>query len=109
LKITKRILGLAAAGLAAVVTAVYAAEHVVGQKNKDFTQKSLRIKVGDSVDFRNDDAFFHNVFSLSDAKTFDLGSYPQGQSRKVTFDKAGVVDVECSIHPNMKMTIEVAK
>jgi len=64
--------------------------------------------VGDSINFRNEDPYFHNVFSLSDAKTFDLGSYPQGQSKKVTFDKPGTVEVECAIHPNMKLVVEVS-
>jgi plastocyanin len=44
---------------------------------------------------------------LSDAKLFDLGSYPQGQSKPVTFDKPGTVEVECAIHPQMKITVEV--
>ena len=86
-----------------------AAEHVVSQKGKEFAPKSLKIKVGDSVDFRIDDPFAHNVFSLSDIKSFDLGSYAQGQSRKVIFDKAGKVEVECSIHPNMRLVVEVAQ
>jgi plastocyanin len=90
-------------------THAHAADHVVSQKNKEFSTKSITIKAGDSVDFRNDDPFFHNVFSLSDSKSFDLGSYPQGQSRKVTFDKPGTVEVECSIHPNMKMNVEVQR
>ena len=85
-----------------------AADHVVSQKNKEFALKALKIKVGDSIDFRNEDPFAHNVFSLSDAKAFDLGSYAQGQSRKVLFDKAGKVEVECSIHPNMRLVVEVA-
>ena len=38
---------------------------------------------------------------------FDLGSYPQGEGREVTFDQAGVVEVECAIHPSMKLTIDV--
>ncbi len=82
---------------------------VVDQKDKSFSQSQLKIKVGDSVKFTNSDPFFHNVFSLSDAKTFDLGSYPQGQSRVVKFDKAGEVDVECAIHPSMKLKIIVTK
>ena len=90
------------------LTPAWSAEHTVSQKNKEFATKSLQVKVGDSVDFRNDDTFAHNVFSLSDVKSFDLGSYPQGQSRKVTFEKAGKVEVECSIHPNMRLAIEVA-
>lgn len=84
-------------------------EYVISQKDKAFTTKHLRIKVGDTVNFTNQDPFFHNVFSLSDAKTFDLGSYPKGQGRKVTFDEPGVVEVECALHPQMKMTLEVAK
>jgi plastocyanin len=86
-----------------------AQEQTVGQKNKAFTVQKLKVKVGDSVGFRNDDPYFHNIFSLSPAQSFDLGSYPQGQTRKVTFNKEGKIDVECAIHPQMKMVIEVAK
>lgn len=81
----------------------------VTQKNKQFSIKSLKIKVGDSVSFKNEDPFVHNIFSLSDTKSFDLGSYPQGQSKTVTFDKPGTVEVECAIHPDMKLTITVEK
>lgn len=85
----------------------HAAEIEVAQKSKAFSQKVVKVKVGDTVSFKNEDPFFHNIFSLSNTKTFDLGSYPQGQSKKVTFDKPGVVEVECAIHPEMKMTVEV--
>lgn len=99
-----------AAVLAVLLSALaWAAEHVVGQKNRAFSVNSLKVKVGDSVSFRNDDPFFHNIFSLSEVQSFDLGSYSQGQSRKVTFEKPGRVDVECAIHPEMKMVIEVSK
>jgi plastocyanin len=86
--------------------------YVVEQKNKTFLYKgtkaiTLKIKVGATIEFKNSDPYYHNVFSLSDAKLFDLGSYPQGQSRLVTFDKPGTVEVECAIHPQMKMTVEV--
>jgi plastocyanin len=87
----------------------HTAEFEIGQKGKKFSQKELTVKVGDTVSFKNDDPFFHNIFSLSDTKTFDLGSFPQGQSKKVIFDKAGTVEVECAIHPEMKVTIEVKK
>jgi plastocyanin len=89
--------------------AVQAEEHIVAQKDRAFTAKTLRIKVGDSVGFRNDDVYFHNVFSLSPVQSFDLGSYPKGQTRKVTFNKEGKVEIECAIHPEMKMVIEVVK
>jgi plastocyanin len=86
-----------------------AAEYEVTQRDKTFGVERIKVKVGDTINFLNDDPFFHNVFSLSEAKTFDLGSYPKGQGRKVTFDEPGRVYVECAIHPTMKMTVEVAK
>ena len=55
----------------------------------------------------NDDPFFHNVFSLSSAATFDLRRYPRGQSRAQTFPKAGIVKVYCNIHSHMSATILV--
>ena len=87
--------------------AAIAETYEVGQKDKKFTQDELSIKVGDTVKFTNNDPFFHNVFSLSDAEMFDLGSYPQGESRDVKFTTPGEVEVECAIHPEMRMTIKV--
>ena len=97
------------AALAALAAPAYSAEHTVGQKNNAFTVSSLKAKVGDEVSFKNEDAVSHNVFSLSDAASFDLGSYGQGQSKKVKLDKPGKIEVECAIHPSMKMTIEASK
>lgn len=98
-------------GCALLITApmqsTLAAEHEVGQKNKAFTVKKLEIKKGDVVSFPNHDPFFHNVFSLSELKTFDLGSYKKGETKKITFDEAGTVEIECAIHPKMQMVIEV--
>jgi plastocyanin len=95
--------------LLAVALNATAAEYQVGQKDKQFSESHLKIKVGDTVNFLNFDPFFHNVFSLSDVKTFDLGSYPQGQGRQVTFNSPGIVEVECAIHSQMKLVIEVTK
>lgn len=94
--------------LAGVPLVVTAKEHVVSQKNKSFSSQTLSIKVGDKVAFRNDDAFAHNVFSLSEPSSFDLGTYPQGQSKSVAFDKPGKFEIECAIHPEMKLVISVA-
>ena len=103
-------LSLAAAILlGGALSQALAAEHVVVQKSKAFSIKKLSVKVGDSVKFQNDDPFSHNVFSLSDAKSFDLGSYGQGASKSIVFDKAGTVEVECAVHPDMKLVVEVAK
>ena len=95
--------------LLTLTTSVHAETLTVLQQDKQFSPATLKIKVGDSVNFKNEDDFYHNVFSLSDAKNFDLGSFPKGQFKTVVFDKAGKVEVECSIHPDMRMVIEVTK
>lgn len=105
----RRSLIVTALVVSATVALAAGSEHVVGQKNKAFSTRTLKIKVGDTVTFRNDDPFFHNIFSLSEVQSFDLGSYPQGQSRKATFGKPGTIEVECAIHPEMKMLIQVEK
>ena len=80
---------------------------VVAQKNKAFSTATLTIHIGDKVTFRNDDAFVHNIFSLTDAMPFDLGTAPQGQAKSVAFTKVGKFEIECAIHPEMKLQIVV--
>ena len=106
---TSRHLTLATLGLASLLATApaWSGEHVVSQKNKAFSVKKMTIKVGDSVKFVNDDSFAHNVFSLSAAKSFDLGSFGNGGAKSVTFDKAGKVEVECAVHPDMRLDVEV--
>lgn len=88
---------------------IEAKEFTVDQKDKAFSLTNLTIKVGDSVVFRNSDPFFHNIYSLSPTKIFDLGSYKQGESKNVVFDKPGDVEINCAIHPNMKLKVKVEK
>ena len=77
------------------------------QRHEQFVPHVLAITVGTTVDFPNNDRTFHNVFSLSPVKSFDLGRYPVGQSRAVPFDKAGIVPVFCDIHSHMSAYILV--
>ena len=91
---------------------INAAEFTIEQQEKQFIKdgkliEKMTVSVGDTIHFKNQDPWFHNVFSLSDIKTFDLGSYPKGESKAVVFDKAGMAEVECAIHPQMFMEIEV--
>lgn len=81
---------------------------VLEQENRRFVQETVVIPVGSSVLFPNRDKIFHNVFSLSKAKAFDLGNYPKGSSRTVVFNEPGVVFVNCHLHPNMVATVVVA-
>ena len=102
------VVALAALAVAFAVPA-QAGDHAVAQVNKTFTVPVVKAKVGDTVTFKNDDTFAHNVFSLSDTQNFDLGSYKKGETRQLTLTKPGTIDVECAIHPEMKMKIEVSK
>lgn len=77
------------------------------QKERRFTTDVLVIPAGSTVSFPNLDPIFHNVFSLSKAKSFDLGYYPKDQSRTVTFPEPGIVFVNCHLHPNMSASIVV--
>jgi hypothetical protein len=71
------------------------------QKNKIFMPHLLVVPTGTSVQFPNEDPFFHNVFSLFNGKRFDLGLYEPGTSRSVRFDREGVSYIFCNIHPEM--------
>ena len=77
------------------------------QQNRRFSPDLVVIPAGASVSFPNFDPIFHNVFSLSKVKSFDLGNYSKGQTRMVTFPKPGIVAVYCHLHPNMTGTIIV--
>jgi plastocyanin len=100
---------IAAAAAGALAAPAFAAEHLVTQKDGAFSVSTLSAKSGDEVVFKNDDKVFHNVFSLSKILAFDLGAYGSGQSRKVKLDQPGKILVECAIHPNMSMVIDVSK
>jgi plastocyanin len=74
---------------------------VLDQRKLTFTPHILAVRVGTSVEMPNNDRVFHNVFSFKDGKKFDLGLYPVGQSKLVTFDRPGVSRIFCNIHPSM--------
>jgi plastocyanin len=79
----------------------------IRQRDESFIPRVVAVPVGSTVDFPNDDPIYHNVFSLSSAKNFNLGRYPQGKSKSVTFDKPGLVRVFCDIHSHMSATVVV--
>jgi plastocyanin len=74
---------------------------VVSQRNKTFVPHVLAVPVGTTVDFRNDDAIYHNVFSLTKPNQFDTGLYKQGGSYQETFKRPGPVQLLCNIHSSM--------
>ena len=74
---------------------------VLDQRNMSFSPHVLAVRVGTTVEFPNRDRVFHNVFSFHDGKRFDLGMYPVGTTRNVTFGQPGLSRIFCNIHPNM--------
>lgn len=93
--------------MAAVPQTYAGEEHLVTQKDLTFRPSIKVVKPGDSVKFKNIDNVVHNIVSLTDEFNFDLGEFKPGMTKTVRFKQNGVVDVECTIHPEMKMTIFV--
>jgi plastocyanin len=79
----------------------------ISQRDESFVPRVIAIPRGSSVEFPNFDPYFHNVFSLSRALTFDLGRFRKGEKRERVFPHAGVVKVYCHIHSEMAATIMV--
>jgi plastocyanin len=77
------------------------------QRDEMFVPHVLAIVAGTTVDFPNNDQTYHNVFSLSKTKSFDLGRYAVGRSKAVRFDRPGIVRVFCEIHSHMSAFILV--
>jgi len=80
---------------------------VMDQRNETFVPHLIAITTGSTVDFPNSDHIYHNVFSLSKVKSFDLGRYAAGRSKSVLFDRPGIVRVFCDIHSHMNAFILV--
>lgn len=83
------------------------AQFNVRQKDKKFVPRIAAIPAGTKVNFPNEDTILHNVFAEYNAKKFDLGLFPKGRSKEVTFDKPGLVAVLCNIHPEMNCYLMV--
>jgi plastocyanin len=94
-------------GVPGAADAVAARKARIEQKDLRFTPDLTVITVGSTVEFPNHDKIFHNVFSVSAPAKFDLGLYKSGTTKSVTFQRPGVVDVYCNIHPEMVAKIKV--
>lgn len=84
-------------------------EVVIDQKQLTFVPHVLPIVVGTTVVFLNSDEVWHNIFSASEAKRFNLGSYSQGTSKRLVFDKPGIVELLCNVHSEMSAYIVVTE
>lgn len=75
----------------------------IDQKGMEFVPHVQPVLVGTTVDFLNSDAFLHNVFTPDKcAGKFNLGTWPQGQSRSYKFEQPCVAVLLCNVHPEME-------
>jgi plastocyanin len=79
----------------------------IQQLDRRFSPDLIVVPAGSAVSFPNMDPIFHNIYSLSKPKSFDLGNYDKGQTRKVSFTTPGIVEIYCHLHPNMQATVVV--
>lgn len=93
----------------AVAVNLSGAQFVMDQRNLTFLPHILPVPVGATVSFPNNDKVDHNVFSLSRAKKFSLGSYKPGEIKTVRFDKPGFVELRCDVHAEMLAYIMIMK
>lgn len=80
---------------------------VLDQKNQSFQPSMLAVRQNEFVRIHNSDPIYHNVFSLSSTKRFDVGRRPQSEFLDVQFNHQGKIDVFCDIHSNMHAIIYV--
>lgn len=82
----------------------------VSQKDKKFDKNEVVVDVGDTVDFKNEEKdLTHNVYSLGPKNAFELKTQEPGSSSPVVFNEEGETEVECAIHPTMKLKVKVKK
>ena len=95
------IVWLEPASAQAAAQAAKAKKVVLDQRTSTFFPHVLAVQVGTTVDLPNNDRVFHNVFSFTNGKPFDLGLYPTGASKRITLDRPAVNRLYCNIHPHM--------
>ena len=79
----------------------------ITQKDKTFLPHVLPVPVGTTVEFRNEDRIYHNVFSLNKPNDFDGGIRAAGSTYSRTFAKPGPVELLCNIHSTMQAYVVV--
>jgi plastocyanin len=89
--------------------AAWAADLVVSQHNLQFSQSQIRVHPGDTITFANLDDVTHNISVRSNAgaDTRDLGLQRAGVKVSYQFQSPGLYSVVCSIHPRMRLSVDV--
>lgn len=85
---------------------------VIDQKGLDFRPHVLVVPVSTAVAFHNSDTVLHNIFAPDlgpdpAGETFDLGTWPAGESKSHRFMRPGVTTLLCNVHPEMEAFVVV--
>ena len=102
-------ISLAVISMLLAISAANAEGTTVYQEGKKFSPAEITVKRGQSVTFTNKDPVTHNVYSTTPGLAFDLKAQKTGESSEMKFDSVGLVDVQCAIHPQMKMKVLVTE
>lgn len=86
---------------ATVATAAKPVTVEIAITDKTYAPHVVVVPLGSTVRFPNHDPFNHNVFSVSEPNSFDLGLYGRGEAKSYTFEHPGLVRVYCNVHPRM--------
>ena len=81
-------------------------DYIIDQKEKTFIPHELKVKVGDSITFKNSDPFAHNAYTDDDENEFDIGMQKPGMDITIPIKAKGSFNIECAIHPNMLVEVE---
>jgi plastocyanin len=101
-------IALAAVLTAAIAAPALAAEtHVVTMAGSVYHPPTLTVRVGDTIQFVNDDGTDHIVFVATVGHAIDLGTQKPEEERELTLLKAGTFEVECANHEHMILKVEV--
>lgn len=76
----------------------------VNIKNFAYSPKTIRVKRGAKVTFKNFDSARHNAVSRG---RFSTGTLRKGEAAKVRFKKRGTFRFLCTFHPFMKGKVVV--
>ena len=82
--------------------------HTITIKNFAFDPADLTVNVGDTIEWKNADAYTHSATTTKDAPAqFDSGNIRKDGSFRYVVKQKGSYNYYCTYHPNMKAKLEV--
>jgi len=87
--------------------AAAASSSVISQKGRIFSPGDISIGLGETIRVDNDDDVLHHVYVESPGFNFDSGEQPPGKQVAIRFTERGTFEVQCEIHPKMRLRVHV--